>query len=687
MKQKRNRTLTERILSTFLTVCLIVSLMPAAAFAEADGQPVDQMIYLALGDSISAGYGLGGLEVNKDGEENFVNQVALGIEADLVYNEAVNGNTAAGILAQIGAGNLDEKIKEADLITITAGGNDMMAPLYGKIAALYNTYWAGANYPQISGNQITTIFGPDSDIFVNIIGLLNAAMLALVGPDYANADVPADVIAASKAYTDSDEFAAALEAYKTSLGSVLDYLYEANPDAVIVISTQYNPYEAFAGGGSFVGVLYDAMAVGAPMLNSAIADVADAYANVHVAEGVYSEFAASETNLCNAYYVPPFSFDLDFHPNAAGHAVIADEIISLLHGAGFGSGSAGEGSGDGSVPAPPAVEELCVIVYCVEEDTYHHFYSEMGGDGTELGNPVPADAVTVGTVAEGQDGIYTCPVTIKLTDGMLASIREDSGKNHYIDEDLPSECTWTYFWNPEWEYWYLMIEDETEPYPDMMDGIPLLYTTCEVTVTVVDNPGGVPGAVYYVVAEYNVTYTDGVEDEVIFPDQKHSVFYYTKTPDFEGTPTREGYIFAGWSPAVAERVTGNTVYTAQWTEAEVELPEDAVKVPLDESLLRSVKLVARSQISAAQGKTAVKVTWQAPEAVKLDGYEVYRSTERYRGYGTDPFFETGRDSYWNTSIKRGETYYYKVRGYVEAEDGSRYYTDWSQKAIRTVPEI
>ena len=39
----------------------------------------------------------------------------------------------------------------------------------------------------------------------------------------------------------------------------------------------------------------------------------------------------------------------------------------------------------------------------------------------------------------------------------------------------------------------------------------------------------------------------------------------TPTPAFTGgTPTRSGYTFTGWSPAVAATVTDNAVYTAQW---------------------------------------------------------------------------------------------------------------------------
>lgn len=90
-------------------------------------------------------------------------------------------------------------------------------------------------------------------------------------------------------------------------------------------------------------------------------------------------------------------------------------------------------------------------------------------------------------------------------------------------------------------------------------------------------------------------------------------------------------------------------------------------------------------MSAANGLKAVKVYWYAEEGsdISLDGYEIFRSTKRYSGYGKTPFFETDRETYWNTAIKSGNTYYYKVRGYIEL-NGERYYTEWSKKAIRTV---
>jgi len=62
---------------------------------------------------------------------------------------------------------------------------------------------------------------------------------------------------------------------------------------------------------------------------------------------------------------------------------------------------------------------------------------------------------------------------------------------------------------------------------------------------------------------YTVTYTDGVNGEA-FADQVYNVPFEDATPAFEGTPARAGYKFLGWEPTVAETVTENATYVAQW---------------------------------------------------------------------------------------------------------------------------
>ena len=74
----------------------------------------------------------------------------------------------------------------------------------------------------------------------------------------------------------------------------------------------------------------------------------------------------------------------------------------------------------------------------------------------------------------------------------------------------------------------------------------------------------IPGATG-IKSRYTVTYTDGVDGEGVFDDQVFpNLVVGTPTPDFVGTPTRAGYTFTGWSPAVEENVTMNITYNATW---------------------------------------------------------------------------------------------------------------------------
>ena len=101
-----------------------------------------------------------------------------------------------------------------------------------------------------------------------------------------------------------------------------------------------------------------------------------------------------------------------------------------------------------------------------------------------------------------------------------------------------------------------------------------------------------------------------------------------------------------------------------------------------------IKLTSK-QVKTKSGKKGIKITWTAAAGDKtLDGVEVFRSKERYKGYGTEPFYTSTKGgnegSYINTkSLKKRTKYYYRVRGYVLV-DGQKVYTDYSTKAWRTV---
>lgn len=87
---------------------------------------------------------------------------------------------------------------------------------------------------------------------------------------------------------------------------------------------------------------------------------------------------------------------------------------------------------------------------------------------------------------------------------------------------------------------------------------------------------------------YTVTYTDGVNGEA-FADQTYTAKYEDATPTFEGTPARKGFVFDGWNPEVAETVTDNATYTAQWK------PVQPDKKAIEGAIGRGVRIVCDNQ--------------------------------------------------------------------------------------------
>ena len=112
--------------------------------------------------------------------------------------------------------------------------------------------------------------------------------------------------------------------------------------------------------------------------------------------------------------------------------------------------------------------------------------------------------------------------------------------------------------------------------------------------------------------------------------------------------------------------------------SEVEKIQNQLKDVTKENLRAHSK-----QVKLKNGKKAVKITWTNTSGVKFDGVEIFRSLKKNSGYGKNPIYTSKSGKYYNTSVKKGKKYYYKVRSYIEV-DGVKYYSAWSAKAWRSV---
>ena len=116
---------------------------------------------------------------------------------------------------------------------------------------------------------------------------------------------------------------------------------------------------------------------------------------------------------------------------------------------------------------------------------------------------------------------------------------------------------------------------------------------------------------------YTVTYIDGVNGEA-FADQVYTAKYEDATPAFEGTPARKGFVFDGWNPEVAETVTEDVTYTAQWK------PVQPDKKAIEGAIGRGVAVVCDNQnVNHGEKKykpTLGEYTVSAVMGTAADGY-------------------------------------------------------------------
>ena len=256
--------------------------------------------YLVLGDSISTGYGL----EHKD-TEAFAALLTSDQNLNL-NNQAIDGNTMAGLYTTLQSKSLDDKIAGAEIISITAGGNDLMGAFYGAVANTYNNNKEPAD--QITAGEVSTIITTESDPRRGLVVL--AAFLTING------------------FANNAAFTTALNTYETNLKNVVNYLNAKNSKALLFINTQYNPYKVFKDDQTYA-MIYTNFGACIDMLNTVIKKADNGAGTKYQIVDVGAAFSsdANSATLCNATIDP---LNLDFHPNKAGHVKIYNTILSTL---------------------------------------------------------------------------------------------------------------------------------------------------------------------------------------------------------------------------------------------------------------------------------------------------------------------------------------------------------------------
>ena len=204
-----------------------------------------------------------------------------------------------------------------------------------------------------------------------------------------------------------------------------------------------------------------------------------------------------------------------------------------------------------------------------------------------------------GVQPDGNGG-YTYTVTIKAEKYVERYNTKWPKSSHYLVEGEPTEKSVTLVWNADEDKWVFAdpkavpvifrVECLTVTYEDGVDGS-VFHTVSfpnlkkgEATPTIEDpirvgyKFAGWEPTVAATVTEnvtyiaqweevdttFTVKYNDNVKGKAFKEQVYEDLKYNEETPDFNGTPKRSGYTFTGWKPVVADRVTKDVVYYAQW---------------------------------------------------------------------------------------------------------------------------
>lgn len=393
----------KRLLSCLVSAAMCMSLLPAAMMPSVSAEQDPEYI-LMLGDSIASGYGLA------EGEYRYADYLKeyLGMES---IDYAKPGQTTGELLELVNNEEVQIDIPLASVICVSIGGNDLIDTVEGYLNTLLETYNTNNGTSLTLKEYIQTVVAVDDDLQTTMILKLTSLLNK------------------------------AANTYKTNIQQIEASLLEQNPDAKIVVQTVYNPINMenpVVNGVDYSSKLKQIRKFASEQLltlNDALQQTEGlTYVDVNAAfkdmEWVYTNMDPS-----NGFW------QMDVHPNALGHAVIAAEILNSL------------GAEGGSC------DQFNQVLADYQDKLSDAEYERVSGQLANYTTPVSDGIVyTIGTV-KGQPGeTVEVPITISGdtgTAGMVLELQADAGLtikrrvtgNAYEGAPYWNPKTLTYVWN------------------------------------------------------------------------------------------------------------------------------------------------------------------------------------------------------------------------------------------------
>jgi lysophospholipase L1-like esterase len=272
---------------------MVVSVFVSCSSADTKSAQANTTVdYVALGDSIAAGYGL------NETENSYVDLISKELDSKTI-NLAVNGMTSSQLLEKLESGEYDEVLRQADFISVSIGSNDLLKPFISRVSNAL-----GISDPDDINREVI------EDIKAKYKG--NPILLfSLLG------ELNSSIINNEELYGFCDNF------IFNNFPEILSYIRGINSSAQVVVNNIYNPYY----GVSIYGV-YDLGAIADSYINRI--NQAFVEDDDYTLVDLYEVFKNPGLTNSNIDFSEPDTLNFDPHPNKDGHMMIFSAVNSSL---------------------------------------------------------------------------------------------------------------------------------------------------------------------------------------------------------------------------------------------------------------------------------------------------------------------------------------------------------------------
>ena len=289
--------LPKRFTSIFIIFILLLQVLSPIVLAI-DSTSTN---YLALGDSIGAGYGL----ADKDTESYAqIVRSKLNIPKNNFKNLAVSGMTCGEFYQKIQTSEYTSSIRAADMITVSIGSNELLGIAIEGISSVTGV---DRNDPDFT-NKVQQVF-KNANLFQKLT--LTDNLYVFFTSNETKAQIEASIVA-----------------YEESWKKSISYIKNINPNVSIIATEFYNPYYEVGLASYDLGNFVDEYI---KKMNVILRNLSQSESLYKIAK-IYDDFNTTNPRITNVNVnFSNFSkMNVDPHPNKDGHSIIASRIMDVI---------------------------------------------------------------------------------------------------------------------------------------------------------------------------------------------------------------------------------------------------------------------------------------------------------------------------------------------------------------------